>query len=100
MNTAENIIMTGARIVDITPFLRRFRELDQAAIDAENARADKVDALLAATRKLTYLVKIAKRSHGDLPRPPETSALIVKALRAQLGIVRELDALRQKQYSQ
>lgn len=95
MNTATSLLISnGANVVSLTPFLRRFRELDQAAIDAENARADKVDALLAATRKLTRLVKMAKASHRDAPRPPETSALIVKALRAQLGIVRELDALR------
>lgn len=83
-----------SRNVDITPFLRGFKDMDQAAIDAENARIDKVTALLTATRKLTYLVKTAKRSHGDLPRPAEVSAVILKALRAQLGIVRELDALR------
>lgn len=98
MSALGNALMTGARIIDITPFVRGLRQFErakeQAEIDAENARADKVDALFAATRKLTRLVKIAKASHRDAPRPPETSALIVKALRTQLGIIRELNALR------
>jgi hypothetical protein len=60
---------------------------EQAEINAENSRKDKADALLSATRVLTHLVKRAK-ANG---RPHH---LIVQALRAQLGIVKELDALR------
>lgn len=83
-----------ANVTCLTPFLRRLREQDQAAIDAENARIDKTHALLVATRKLTALVKTAKRVNGDGPQAPATRELITLALRAQVGVVRELDKLR------
>jgi len=35
MNTANTL-----RLVDITPFLRGFKDMDQAAIDAENSQYD------------------------------------------------------------
>lgn len=75
------------RVVSLMPFIEGLRKSEQAAIDAENVRVDKTAALMSATRKLTRLLKVAKqngRPHG----------LIVKVLRTQLGIVRELDKIR------
>lgn len=87
----ENREADAKRLTNITPFVRGIvmvnRKSEQAEIDAENSRKDKADALLSATRVLTHLVKRAK-ANG---RPHH---LIVQALRAQLGIVKELDALR------
>lgn len=79
------------RLVDITPFVRGVvlvnRKAEQAEIDAGNKRIDKAQALLSATRILNHLVVRANQNGR-----PHT--LIVKALRTQLGIVRELDVVR------
>lgn len=79
------------RLTNITPFVRGLNAIErvreQAEIDASNRRVDKAEALLSATRILNHLVKRAN-ANGR----PHT--LIVKALRTQLGIVKELDAVR------